>query len=119
MKLVKNNGIKTKFFFENEKTDVFDNKYGTFKLITNKDKTLYVGLGKKKDITSEKIRKIGANIYNYLKMEGKDLTVDSQGKLSSEENYFLMEGFILATYEFNKYLHYKVFGYYLYYQPSN
>ncbi|PLW79349.1 leucyl aminopeptidase [Candidatus Woesearchaeota archaeon] len=103
MKLNKNiTGIKTRFFYDKvdkEYKDLVDGKYGTLKLIPNKE--LLVCLGKKSELNNEKLRKLGSSIYNSLKDAEKSVIIKTP--LKDEENYFLMEGLLLSTYEFNKY----------------
>ncbi|HVA66599.1 MAG TPA: leucyl aminopeptidase [Elusimicrobiota bacterium] len=62
-------------------------------------KNVLVGLGKKKDATSEALRRAGAALYRHAKGRWENLLIAAPLK----DFQALAEGFILASYEFTEY----------------
>ncbi len=65
-------------------------------------KLLVVGMGKKEDLTSDKIREIGAKITNKINsIKAKSVVVDFEN--IEEYKGALTEGLLIGDYKFNKY----------------
>ena len=103
-------GEKTSQELANKYAIEEDNFKGKFKetyLLQTYDKIparklLVVGMGKKEDLTSDKIREIGAKITNKINsIKAKSVAVDFEN--IEEYKGALAEGLLIGDYKFNKY----------------
>ena len=95
-------GVKCILLFEESKTKDFDASEFSHMFVVDKEKKLLIGLGKKKDIDDEKVRRIGSSISDicrYHKQEKISIEFEMMSKYSKP----LAEGMILSNYRFEKY----------------
>ena len=107
-----NKSIIVKFYYENDKllkeeSELIDEKeakkYASLNLIVSKQKFLIVGLGKKTDLTNEKIRRIGANVYQKLKKKAENAYFIINKIFDDKKIIVFFEGVNLSAYKFDKY----------------